>query len=68
VRFAAAALRSASSYARLRARHRDAFPLADAAGILGVDTRKVLDLIVGGNSSPSAYQTICTSGATRFTR
>ncbi len=52
MRFAAAALRSASSYARLRARHRDAFPLADAAGILGVDIRKVLDLIVGGELEP----------------
>ena len=52
MRFAAAALRSASSYARLRARHRDAFPLADAAGILGVDTRKVLDLIVSGELEP----------------
>ena len=52
MRFAAAALRSASSYARLRARHRDAFPLADAAGILGVDTRKVLDFIVSGELEP----------------
>ena len=52
MRFAAAAPRSASSYARLRARHGDAFPLADAAGILGVDTRKVLDLIVSGELEP----------------